>query len=265
MCRITANDKMEENCFTLFKSEIDSSLIPNKLNNPFDLDTPDICKLAVQEVEVFIIANQDEWKHDFGVDNDASLNLLSKSAKGKMFGVLIVRNTDGQLGYLFTFSGKIADEQHHPSFVPSLFDISTDDYFMNRGMRNLSAMTEIIEHTNDLQERQALKEERKLMSVRLQQRLFDCYNFLNVHKEQMSLCSIFEKINKRPPAGAGECAAPKLLQYAFAHNMEALAVAEFWWGKASKSGDRQHRCFYPACNDKCLPILGFMIRDILNI
>lgn len=264
MCRRAATDMMKENCFTLFKDEIDSSLIPNKLNNPFDLDTPDICKIAVQEVENFIIANQDEWKHDFGVDNDASLNPLSKSAKGKMFGVLIVRNIDGQLGYLFTFSGKIADEYHHPRFVPSLFDISTDNYFMNRGMRDLSAMTEILEHTNDLQERQALKEERKAMSIRLQQRLFDCYSFLNVNKRQRSLCSIFEKINKKPPAGAGECAAPKLLQYAFAHDMEALAVAEFWWGKPSKSGDRQHKCFYPACNDKCLPILGYMLGEDLK-
>ena len=107
---------------------------------------------------------------------------------------------------------------------------------------------------------QDLKNERKQKSVVLQQQLFDQYYFLNKSLESKSLCAIFETSNlKKPAAGSGECAAPKLLQYAYANQMEPLAIAEFWWGKATKSEDRKHGHFYPACNEKCRPILSYML------
>jgi tRNA pseudouridine32 synthase/23S rRNA pseudouridine746 synthase len=94
----------------------------------------------------------------------------------------------------------------------------------------------------------------------LQQALFDQYHFLNKDRKSKSLCAIFEDFGKKKPAsGAGECAAPKLLHYAFKHGMKPLAIAEFWWGKSSKRGDRKHKNFYPACNDKCRPILAYML------
>jgi tRNA pseudouridine32 synthase/23S rRNA pseudouridine746 synthase len=246
---------MKEKCFTLFSSEIDSSLIPKELNNPFDLETPDVCKIAAKEVYAFIEEHEHEWKHNFGLDVESM-----QGAKGKMFGVLVVRNADNELGYLFTFSSKLADEGHHTKFVPSLFDVSTDDFFINRGMSELTSLGDKIKSLDDKEEIKKLKEERKKKSLYLQKKLFDSYIFLNARKEKKSLCDIFEALNKKPPAGAGECAAPKLLQYAFDNNMQALAIAEFWWGKASKSGDRQHKMFYPACNDKCRPILGYMLE-----
>ena len=68
--------------------------------------------------------------------------------------------------------------------------------------------------------------------------------------------------NHIPPAGSGECAAPKLLQYAFAHGLKPLALAEFWWGIAPKSEIRQHKKFYASCQSKCQPILGHMLDGI---
>jgi len=101
-----------------------------------------------------------------------------------------------------------------------------------------------------------LKEERKAKSAALQQKLFQQYSFLNQNGETKSLGAIFED---NPPASAGECAAPKLLQYAFAHQLKPIALAEFWWGQSPKSEIRKHGHFYPACTGKCKPILAHML------
>lgn len=106
---------------------------------------------------------------------------------------------------------------------------------------------------------QQLKDERKVKSAALQQKLFQQYAFLNMLGETKSLGAIFEG---NPPASAGECAAPKLLQYAFLHQLQPLALAEFWWGNSPKSEIRKHRHFYPACTGKCKPILAHMLEGM---
>lgn len=65
-----------------------------------------------------------------------------------------------------------------------------------------------------------------------------------------------------PPAGSGECAAPKLLNYAYQNQLKPIAMAEFWWGQSPKSQVRKHKQFYPACRSKCEPILGHMLRGL---
>jgi Pseudouridylate synthases, 23S RNA-specific len=143
----------------------------------------------------------------------------------------------------------------------------------------------------------ALTEERKTRSFALQRRLFDSFRVLNAKGEERSLYDIFEEYEgKLPPAGAGECAAPKLLQYAYRNNLHPIAMAEFWWEpdlsqidclnlrlcndeplhnfiamsetkmqsheSAVGNGLRRHGCFYPACKGKCEPILSFMLQGL---
>lgn len=108
-----------------------------------------------------------------------------------------------------------------------------------------------------------LKKERKARSYDLQMRLFEQFNMLNALGETKNLCEIFASTSQRiPPAGAGECAAPKLLQYAYRHNMHPLAMAEFWWGDSPKSVIRHQGYYYPSCKSKCEPILGFMLQGL---
>ena len=66
-----------------------------------------------------------------------------------------------------------------------------------------------------------------------------------------------------PPSGSGECCAPKLLQYAFTHDMKPLCMAEFWWGESPKKIIRRHFDFYPSCRGKCFPILSFMLDGMM--
>jgi tRNA pseudouridine32 synthase / 23S rRNA pseudouridine746 synthase len=109
----------------------------------------------------------------------------------------------------------------------------------------------------------ALKEARKIKSYALQNQIFDSYTFLNHSGQPKSLRAIFPSSEDvAPPSGAGECAAPKLLQYAFLHNLTPLSMAEFWWGQSPNSEIRKHGYFYPACKSKCEPILGHMLEGI---
>jgi tRNA pseudouridine32 synthase/23S rRNA pseudouridine746 synthase len=107
------------------------------------------------------------------------------------------------------------------------------------------------------------KKERKERSSALQKKLFDSYYFLNAHGEEKSLLSIFSKnTDPIPPAGAGECAAPKLFQYAYKKKYKPIALAEFWWGASPLSEIRKHGQYYPACRGKCEPILNHMLEGL---
>ncbi len=110
---------------------------------------------------------------------------------------------------------------------------------------------------------EALKQERRQRSAALQQRLFEQFRLMNAKGETKNLCSIFqENGHSLPPAGAGECAAPKLLQYAYRHQLHPVAMAEFWWGTSPKTEIRRQGYFYPACSAKCGPILSFMLQGL---
>ena len=109
----------------------------------------------------------------------------------------------------------------------------------------------------------SLKMERKNQSSELQQQLFDNYIFLNNLGQQKNIGEIFsDTYTQKPPAAAGECAAPKLLQYAYMHELQPITIAEFWWGQSPKSEIRVHGQYYPACRGKCGPILAHMLKGL---
>lgn len=114
-----------------------------------------------------------------------------------------------------------------------------------------------------LNEISSLKAERKTRSNTLQKKLFSDYIFLDANGNRMPLWDIFEKTpNSIPPSGAGDCCAPKLMQYAYLNNFKPIALAEFWWGKSPGSILRKHGSYYPACKSKCEPILTFMLQGL---
>ena len=171
---------------------------------------------------------------------------------GKMFGVLIYNgeliNGENGVNYLAAFSAKLDGSYYHDGFVPPVY-----------------AMTDEPIGTS--------KEE----SRRLQRLLFANYNFINGKGESKNLLEIFKdekpivpadewfsgkKSSSLPPSGAGECCAPKLLQYALMHGLQPLALAEFWVGAPSKTEIRQEGAFYAPCSGKCVPILRFMFEGL---
>ena len=109
----------------------------------------------------------------------------------------------------------------------------------------------------------SLQRKRKHMSDELQRWLFSAYRMLNAKGEERDLIDIFrEYTHAMPPAGAGDCCAPKLLQYAYLHHLRPVCMAEFWWGESPASEIRHHLHYYPACRSKCLPILTHMLKGL---
>ncbi|MFK7900456.1 MAG: RluA family pseudouridine synthase [Cyclobacteriaceae bacterium] len=333
--------------FTSFKDSIDHIDLPEKFTFPFHYEPHPIALLAVKELQQYI--SSATWVHDFGLEQ--SNNEL---ASGKMFGVLVVKNSEGNIGYLSGFSGQLSDKNDLSRFVPPICDILTetghfaveskklttinkeierlvsDESFL-RGEEKLNIQAEQIngliaaqlvklkkekkkrktvrkeqekklstedflalqtlhkqESINDTflyneyaeylhgklekekqtvtshkQKISSLKEERKAFSARLQNWLFEQYDFLNIKGTTKNVLDIFKgRVPEVPPAGTGDCAAPKLLQYAFSHQLTPIALAEFWWGKEPQSKIRRHGYFYPACRGKCEPVLGHMLSGI---
>ena len=250
--------------FTPFENLPANLSLPEAFNCSWN-DAPHPLSLLAAERLQSHLRQQTQWQHNFGLTPGAEGPVI-----GKMFGVLVVRTEQGALGYLSAFSGKLAGGNYHSGFVPPLYDGVDEQGFLTAGMRQLSRISEeikVLEASGDpsgKERAKRLKEVRKNHSNALQQEIFEQYHFLNEAGESKSLVALFEAAGyKNPPAGAGECAAPKLLQYAFEHKMQPLAMAEFWWGLSPKSASWQHGRFYGPCREKCAPILAHMLPDLI--
>ncbi len=327
-------------CFTTFTQTIDNIRLPEKFTFPFYYQPHPLAIAAVQqlqqqlEVQASVIENADNT--------------------GKMFGVLVVKNSQQQLGYLAAYSGQLEVNITNISFVPFVSDMQLQDAAFlaeNLIINNINAEIKQLENSQQLramndkfnlasetyqqklltqqslmvasrkdrkQQRSAaieqlsdrefeqlkivlsgqsiqekkqlqalklhwqkklellqqdlqqmnneiakLRKQRKSRSRNLQKKLFAQYQFLNADGETKDLNAIFAELPEHtPPAGAGDCAAPKLLQYAYQHDLMPIAMAEFWWGAAPKSAIRQHKNYYPSCYSKCQPILGHMLKGL---
>jgi tRNA pseudouridine32 synthase/23S rRNA pseudouridine746 synthase len=175
-------------------------------------------------------------------------------SEGKMFGVLVVEG-----GFLAAYSGLLEGRNDWPYFVPPVFDAQQPDGYFKQKEREISLTT----HLSPLAS--------KPMSQDLQLWLFRQYRLLNAKGEKKDLVDIWQdyhtspKIRHKyplPPGGTGDCCAPKLLQYAYQHDLKPVCMAEFWWGPSPKSEIRHHGQFYPACRGKCLPVLTWMLQGL---
>ena len=333
--------------FKPFKADISQIELPEKFTFPFYYEPHLLAKIATTELQEYL-ENQTDFEHNFGLNT-----ALKSLSVGKMFGVLVVKNKQNQIGYLTAFSGKLADKSLPEIFVPPVFNMRTAGSFYIKGELEIDRINtqlgilkkdkkylylkKLVKKTseeieNDLafqrkrmklsrrdrkaQKKKAitvlsaeeleqltkkltqesynnqfflkelqeyyqakleeiskdflvfeaeiasLKKERKEKSNDLQQTLFSKYAFLNRQKELKNLLDIFDNPALKPPAGSGECAAPKLLQYAFANNLTPITMAEFWWGISPNSAVRQHKNYYPACQGRCKPILSHMLKGV---
>jgi tRNA pseudouridine32 synthase/23S rRNA pseudouridine746 synthase len=203
--------------------------------------------------------------------HDATRWRLHEAGNGKMFGVLVVATSDGTIGYLRGFSGMVHGQWDIDGWVPPTFDRRTYDAV------RIPAEAEMLEfkaqratllarvsnggstangHRVDPAVR-ALDATRAARSRALTTQIHDTYRFVNARGEVRSLRSLFAP--GEPPTGSGDCAAPKLLAHAYRLGLRPIALAEFWWGAASATGDRREGVFYAACRGKCLPILTHML------
>lgn len=185
---------------------------------------------------------------------------------GKMFGVLVIETDKKEYRYLKAFSSLLDGKHEMPGYVPPVFDFTTPSGYFRQQEAIISSKKD-------------QPEERKQLSRSLQRWLFSQYVMLSASGAKKNLLDIFQgekpilseevyfsaernEADRFPPAGAGECCAPKLLQYAFQQHYRPLALAEFWIGAPDPRELRQEGNFYSACMGKCRPILRHMLRGI---
>ena len=316
-----------------FHQDISDVELPVRFNNPFYYSPHRLCMIAADEVRANMLGSD---------------VVAAEAAKGKMFGVLVVRDKEGNVGYLAAFSGLFMGSNKVEGFVPPVFDLQNPDgYFkreeaeisaINAKIKELEASAEYIVAKSALEavkcaadealdgmraefatnkagraqlraggaltaddeatlikasqfEKAELKRaqrawqakivekgnllkiftdkkalyiaERRRRSAALQQWLFRQFVMQNGRGEKRTLLDIFkEHRGCIPPAGAGECAGPKLMQYAYANSLHPLALAEFWVGESPVGEVRRDGCFYGACKSKCEPILTYMLQGL---
>lgn len=107
-----------------------------------------------------------------------------------------------------------------------------------------------------------LKATRSEMSDSLQKWIFEKTAVHNGRGESCCIWDIFAHEGLIPPGGTGDCAAPKLLEYAYRNGLRPLAMGEFWYGKPSQTAVRLQGHFYPSCTSKCGPLLGYMLKGL---
>ena len=306
---------------------------PERFTYPFSYSPHPLVKQAVTEVMAYLEEQAREsaaWR------------------EGKMFGVLVVEPTPGEVAFLAAYSGLLLGRNDLPYFVPAVYDfLHPSSYFKERDaeISALNREVAVLEMNEDfraarlqLQERtataqreiadyqllmqtekqkrderrktgelsaeaeaelvkqsqyfkgnfsrlkkhhrelidaatmavkkyeeqlNALYQKRRTMSDALQTWIFEQFQMLNVRGECKNLVEIFANTPQGvPPAGAGECALPKLLQYAFTHGWRPLCFGEFWWGASPRNEVRVEGQFYPSCLSKCKPILAHMLDGL---
>ena len=306
--------------------------LPKKFTYPFCYTPHPLCIKAAEELK----------KH---ITSDVAL--CSVAEQGKMFGVLVVKDRQENVGFLAAYSGTTCFDFDNSYFVPPVFDYLQEDGFFKIGEREISEInrriieiensdrlktlaeqldrlkaeaackiesyrrkiehakavrdekrslacseedleklrnesrfmkaelkrlkvqkeTEINDKSNSVKEitdaLSELKAMRKQKSDALQEKLFRAFEMLDKDGNKKDVIDIFKDYGQGiPPAGTGECCAPKMIQYAYIMGYTLVAMAEFWYGKTPSAEIRHHLNYYPSCLGKCKPLLTYMLRGI---
>ncbi|ANU38822.1 tRNA pseudouridine(32) synthase [Vibrio scophthalmi] len=133
-----------EQLFTRFNATVDQFDLPSAFTFPFYYQPHPLCVLAANELQQHL-ATQTAWQHDFGLTDEQQLatdepTTVTGNGTGKMFGVLLVRSPQGELGYLSAFSGKIAEQNLLPNFVPPVFDMLAEECFFRTELEEITAL-----------------------------------------------------------------------------------------------------------------------------
>jgi len=192
------------------------------------------------------------------MDREVNTDYLYGEARGKMFGVLVCKAPDGATETLKAFSGQYNGQWELKGWVPPLFDVQQFHRLHDPVEKKIKALGREAAETADENSVQQILEQRKQLSRKLMKDIHALYTLHNYRAEQCSLAALFPD-NRGIPTGTGDCCAPKLLNYAALHNLQPLGLAEFYWGKTNRSASRHEGQFYPACTNKCAPILGFLL------
>ncbi len=202
---------------------------------------------------------------DHAPDDRTTTAPLFGPERGKMFGVLLCRDVQGKTKILYGFSGMLNGHWRVPGWVGPLFNVDTFHHLVDPVERSIKELGRRMD--GEQQNKTAwmrLRTRRRDISRQLMQRIFALYRLPDFRGRCHTLAQAFHG-NGGIPTGTGDCCAPKLLAHAARHRLVPVSLAEFYYGRENASATRVHKHFYPACEEKCAPILGTMLCGIGEI
>lgn len=111
---------MQDSYFIKFKTDTSEYSLPEKFTFPFSYEPHPLTELAANELQ----------------ENLKAANIKNEIS-GKMYGVLVVQNQSGELGYLTSFSGQDYDGDPPVNFVPPIYDRLELKGFYKKGEEEL--------------------------------------------------------------------------------------------------------------------------------
>lgn len=182
---------------------------------------------------------------------------LHRPGGGKMFGVMHARSLRGEQ-WRFAFSGQIDGAWELPGWEAPLFDVGAWRALERAHDPVIQALTKKINSLPvDDPTRAQLLAERKAKSHALLDAYIDLYEVPSLAGVKTGLRALFG--GKRPPTGAGDCCAPKLLASAAKEGLVPLGLSEIFLGASPRSGSRVCGSISVPCQARCGPILDFML------
>ena len=191
----------------------------------------------------------------------------SRFGSGIMIGSLVCKTVCGERIVLKTVSGisralklspYLSDE--NSVYVEPIVSVEKINEALSENDKEIHSLTDEIA---------VLKAQYKDVSALSKRRLYLCdvslkkvhnlYSFHCIDGSMKSLNSIFLSFGKKAPTGIGDCCAPKLLDYAFSHNLTPVSMAEVFYGKDSEK--KKNGELYPPCDERC----GFLLPKMLGL
>ena len=211
--------------------------------NPFD----DV--LAKQYCEE-LISSLNENKYiapDFPIEH-----LFNKI--GCMFGILVCKDSFQNIVVLKAFSGQFNSIWQIKGWCKPLLNIEKYTELVAKTDPEIQKITEILNSTDASNPLfRTLEKKRTFLSKKAFTKIQNLYEFFCAD-------GVSRKFNESIllPTGTGDCCAPKLLHEAFSRNLQPLSLAEFYYGKETKT--KKHLSYYPPCDEKCKLILPLMLQ-----
>lgn len=188
-----------------------------------------------------------------------------------MLGALVCKAQDGKEVTLLANSGNAkaiktsgpAEIDGEIIFVPSIVSAAEIERALSENDREIHGLTEKInkrKSAGDFSDSadKDLRNLRERLCLESLEKVHALYNFHCIDGKIRSLKEICAEYNKGkfPPTGTGDCCAPKLLDYAFSHGLEALSLAEIKLPQKNKALPDN---LVPPCDERCGILLPAML------
>ena len=196
--------------FHSFQTSIAGIELPHLFTYPFHYTPHPLCVMAAGEVQAYI-NKQTRWKEELD--------------KGKMFGVLIVRTSNGQMGYLAAFSGNLCGSNSHSFFVPPVYDLLQPDGFFKIEEEQISAINRRIGQLQNSDRYVKLQQRLAKETASSQQILTEARKTLKTAKEKR------EQRRQQQPDEDEQAAMIRESQY---HNAEFKRLERYWKERISE-------------------------------